>query len=99
MTFPERRYRRYKKIRSRQRVIDQSGLQGGTLYERHREKIQKNNGYLAKHGSLLHYARGTNPPTKKTRDRKSFSGTNNWKSKDKARIEAMDADLLEYQQN
>ena len=99
MTSSERRYRRYKKIRARQQIIDQSGLRGGRLYEKHREKIEKHNGYLSKHGSLLHYARGNNPPSKKTRDRKSYSGTNNWKPKDKAQLESMAADIFEYNQD
>ena len=96
MTASERRYRRHKKIQSRQRIINQSGLRGGTLYEKHREKIQENNGYLAKHGTVLHYANGTKRPTQKTRDRDSFAGTNNWQKKDSAQLQSMDEDLKEY---
>ena len=95
MDTAERRRRRYKKIQQRQRIIDQSGLRGGTLYERHRQKITKNNGYLAKHGSVLHYAQGNNGASNKTRDRQSWSGTNNWSAKDQAQIEKMQEDLEE----
>lgn len=95
MTTEERRQRRYKKIKARQRIVEQSGLRGGTLYEKHREKINRNKGYLAKHGTLLHYANGTNPPSRKTRNRKAWSGTNNWSKKDLAKMQNMDIDQME----
>ena len=97
MTAQERHRRRNKKIKQRKRVIEAAGLRGGTLYERHREKIEANDGYLAKHGTLLHYAQGTKKPSQKTRDRNSYSGTNNWQRKDLARMENMREDLQEYQ--
>lgn len=96
MTKSERRYRRHKKIQARQRVVEQSGLRGGTLYERHRQKIQRNKGYFSKHGSLLHFANGTKPPSQKTRNRDSYAGTNNWKKKDMAALESMKDDMKEY---
>lgn len=96
MTTAERRKRRYQKIRKRQRIIEQSGLREGLLYERHRDKIQRNNGYLSKHGTLLHFAKGTKRPTQKTRNRKSFTGTNNWNKKDIAQLQDMDDELKEY---
>ena len=49
MDARERYRRRQRKIEQRKRVIETSGLRGGTLYERHRKKITANDGYLAKH--------------------------------------------------
>lgn len=96
MDARERYARRQRKIKQRKRAIEAAGLRGGTLYERHRKKITENDGYLAKHGTLLHYANGTNRPSQKTRDRNSYSGTTNWNKKDLAQIQEMEEDLKEY---
>lgn len=97
MNMAERRARRYKKIKQRERILSASGLAGGTLYEKHREKIKHSHGYLSKHGTLLHYAQGTNRRSQKTRNRKSHQGTENWSYKDKIRIQDMKQQLKEYQ--
>ena len=95
MDSQERYRRRQRKIKRSKRIIQAAGLQGGTIYERHRRKIEQNDGYLAKHGTLLHYARGTKKPSQKTRDRSSFQGTNNWSKKDTVQLQKMQNDLLE----
>lgn len=97
MNMAERRARRYKKIKQRERILNASGLAGGVLYEKHREKIKHSRGYIAKHGTLLHYAQGTNRRSQKTRDRKSHQGTENWSYKDKIRIQDMRQQVKEYQ--
>ena len=38
MDAKERYQRRQRKIKQRKRIIEMAGLQGGTLYERHRQK-------------------------------------------------------------
>lgn len=96
MTAAERRRRRFRKIKQRERIIAASGLQQGSLYDRHKEKIETNTGYLAKHGTILHYAKGTKPVSQKTRNKKSYSGTENWSHKDRQRLDDMQDNLDEY---
>lgn len=60
------------------------------------KKIEAHDGYLTKHGTLLHFAKGTKKPTQKTRDRNSYQGTNNWSHKDLARLQNMEDNLQEY---
>ena len=96
MDAKERYQRRQRKIKQRKRIIEMAGLQGGPLYERHRQKIEAHDGYLTKHGTLLHFAKGTKKPTQKTRDRNSYQGTNNWSHKDLARLQNMEDNLQEY---
>ena len=45
---------------------------------------------MAKHGTLLHYARGSKRPSQKTRKRNSHSGTENWCHKDIAQFDDME---------
>jgi hypothetical protein len=73
--------------------LKNGGEVGGLLYEKHVEKINKNGcGYMAKSGTLLHFARGTNRASQKTRNRDSYDGTENWSYKDSKRMAAMDFD-------
>ena len=64
-------------------MISTTGFAAGTLYASHVSKIRTNGeGYLAKHGTLLHYAKGSNFSQGKVRDRKAWTGTNNWSPRD-----------------
>ena len=95
MNRSERRRRRLKKIKQRENILKYNGFQQGSLYEKHRNKIKENgSGYMAKHGTLLHYANGTNHKSQKVRDRSSYNGTNNWKHSDKKKMDSMDC--VEY---
>lgn len=90
-----RRMARDKKIAKRKRIIEAGGLQGGSLYEKHRDKIEKNSGYLDKHGTILHYGCGTKHTQGKVRDRNSYDGTNNWKHRDIKQMDDMDQQMNE----
>ena len=91
MDRAERRKRRALKIKKREDILKASGFRGGSLFEKHRNKIEDNGpGYMAKHGNLLHYARGTNPVSQKVRDRDSYNGTNNWRARDIRQLDSMD---------
>ena len=100
ITRAERRKRRFKKIKQREKILKQSGFQGGSLYEKHEKKIRNNGtGYMSKHGNLTHYARGTQwHRGTKTRNRNSWLGTNNWKYKDQIRMLDMSEQEKEYRE-
>lgn len=90
-TRAERRQFRSTKIKQREEILKQSGFQGGLLYEKHVNKIKENGpGYMAKHGTLLHYVNGTNPVSQKIRDRDSHNGTNNWDPSCVRQMDSMD---------
>lgn len=54
MTRGERRYRTEVKLKERERLKKDLGLQGGTVYERHRNKINKSISYM-RDGNVTHY--------------------------------------------
>lgn len=54
MTRDERRYRAARKIEQRKRLARDFGLRQGTLYERHRAKINHSFGYVRK-GHITHF--------------------------------------------
>ena len=100
ITRAERRNRRFKKIKQRSEILKQSGFQGGSLYEKHEQKIRDNgNGYMSKHGTLLHYACGNERGRGKVRDRNSYNGTNHWNHKDQRRMIDMSEQEKEYKEN
>ena len=66
MNRSERRARTYRKILHRKNLMKKMGLQGGTIYERHREKIKSSAGYM-RSGNVSHYVAVR--PTRKTRKR------------------------------
>lgn len=89
-TRDERRMLREKKINKNKKILENGDFQGGTLYEKHRKKIEeKGYGYMAKHGTLLHFARGTKRASQKVRDRKAWSGTENWSHKDLKKMNSL----------
>ena len=60
----ERRKRTSAKVNQRGKMIKDYGLQGGTLYEKHRNKINNSLGYM-RTGNVSHYVSvGFNPKTK-----------------------------------
>ena len=89
-TREERRQLRLAKIKQREEILKAGGFRSGSMYEKHENKIKTNgSGYMSKHGTLLHYANGTNPVSQKVRDRDSYNGTNNWKPNDKKQMDSM----------
>ena len=98
MTRAERRYRKRLKIEKRKEILRETGYQTGLLYEKHVDKIKNSDGYMAKHGTLLHYAMGS-VRTEKTRDKKGYSGTNNWSYRDRKKMLDAAEQMLEYQEN
>ena len=91
-TREERRQLRQSKIKQREEIIKQNGYKDGSLYTKHADKIkEKGPGYMSKHGTLLHYANGTNKVSQKVRDRNSYNGTTNWKPNDIRQMDSMNS--------
>lgn len=53
-TRAERREVRNKKVAKRLSMMSDFGMQGGTLYAKHRDKVQHSGGYMSK-GNVSHY--------------------------------------------
>ena len=66
MKRSERRERVAKKLLHRKNLIRKLGLQGGVIYERHRQKIMASAGYM-RTGNVSHFVAVR--PTRKTRKR------------------------------
>ncbi len=66
MKRSERRERIAKKLLQRKNLIRKLGLQGGAIYERHRQKIMASVGYM-RTGNVSHFVAVR--PTRKTRKR------------------------------
>ena len=54
MTRAERREVKNKKVAKRLRLMENLGMQAGTLYAKHRKKITHSGGYMSK-GNVSHY--------------------------------------------
>ena len=54
MTRAERREVRNKKVAKRLSLMSDLGMQAGTLYEKHRDKVMHSGGYMSK-GNVSHY--------------------------------------------
>lgn len=54
VTRAERREVKNKKVAKRLRLMGNLGMQAGTLYARHREKVTHSGGYMSK-GNVSHY--------------------------------------------
>lgn len=98
MTRAERRLKRKLAIERRKEVLKSTGYKQGVIYEKHVEKIKMSDGYMAKHGTLLHYAQGS-IRTEKTRDKSGYAGTNNWAYRDKKQILSGVEQMSEYKDN
>lgn len=96
-TLEDRRRFRKNKIKQRENILKYGGSNGGTLYEKHIKKIEeKGTGFMAKHGTLLHYASGTHRGMGKVRDRNSYNGTNHWNHNDRKQIDSMNNQMQDY---
>lgn len=86
MERDERRSRARSAVKRRERLLKALGLQGGTIYERHRQKVSRSGGYM-RDGNVSHYA-AIVPTAKKvkTRSRRQFWRTFSPSVRDKRRM-------------
>ena len=90
MSRDERRQRTTLKLRKRQRLMAMLGLQGGCVYEKHREKIGKSIGYM-RTGNVSHFV--STKPRKKTRSRDRYGRVFTPPARNAARLDSMNAQL------
>lgn len=50
----ERIHRTHMKLKQRKRLMDSLGMQGGTVYAKHRDKVSNSLGYM-RDGNVSHY--------------------------------------------
>ena len=91
MNRRERRDRTFRKILHRKNLMRKLGLQGGTIFERHRDKILSSAGYM-RTGNVSHYV--AVKPTRKTRKRGRYGKVYTPSYRDSKRNEAL-SDQLE----
>ena len=89
----ERRFMTRVKQRRREKLMRQHGQQGGTVYEKHRKKIDASTGYM-RDGNLAHYAAvGFH---QKTRNRNRYGAVLKLCKRDESKQEAHRQQLEEY---
>ena len=77
-----RRYFKNKKIKKRLSTIKELGFNDGSLYEKHKNKIEENGGgYMSKSGTLMHYAKGSKR-TLKTNNKGNYGPAKLYKKHD-----------------
>lgn len=85
-----RRYQRNKKIEQRLKIRKELGAPGGTIYEKHNQKIDENGGgYMAKHGTLKHYSKASHYG-RKTTARDKYGKVTDYKRLDQQRLDEME---------
>ena len=82
-----RRDKTAKKLHRRLKLMLQKGLQGGSVYKRHREKILFSAGYM-RTGNVTHYVRSGRH--KKTRSRDRYGSVYDPSRRDAVQLDAMD---------
>ena len=90
-----RRLARAKKIARRKRLLEELGTRGGTLYEKHVEKVEKSGGYMAKHGTYGHYGQLSHYG-EKTRDNDRYGKNESWKHSDQQKLDSMNQVADDY---
>ena len=82
MNAAERRYRMECKLKHRRNLLKALGLQGGTLYERHRDKINHSIGYM-RDGNVSHYVScGFRKRTKNSAKHRTYGSRYNYSKHD-----------------
>ena len=72
MERDERRRRTEAVVKRRENLLRSLGMQGGTIYEKHRRKVSRSGGYM-RDGNVSHYAAIVPTGKKiKTRSRRQF---------------------------
>lgn len=89
----ERRKFTKRKLKQREQLIKNFGLKGGSLYQKHRRKIKKSNGYLTS-GNVSHYINVH--PARKVRDRERYGRSEDWSASDQRRIDSGNSSMEDY---
>ena len=50
----QRRWKTHLKLKQREKLMAMLGLQGGTIYQKHRDKVMRTSGYM-RDGNVSHY--------------------------------------------
>ena len=87
------RKRAQEKQAQRQRLMDALGMQAGTIYARHRQKIQLSTGYM-RDGNVSHFV--AIKPRKRTRDRNRIGPAYLPGHKDRMKLECLASQLNDY---
>ena len=88
-----RRKQAIQKQARRQMLMSNLGMQGGTLYARHRRKIQLSTGYM-RDGNVSHFV--AIKPRKRTRDRNRIGPAYLPGHKDRMKLECLASQLNDY---
>lgn len=80
MNREERRKNRVKKLKERESLMKALGMQQGTLYKRHRDKVSKSLGYMSS-GNVSHYV-STKPRKRYNRNEGNKYGIQSISEKD-----------------
>lgn len=89
-----RRYIKNKKIQKREKLLKELGTRGGTLFEKHIDKINKSSGYMSKHGNYTHYGNKSHYGPKT--NSKDYGPAKRWSHKDKQQIESMNDKIKDF---
>lgn len=92
MSRDERRQRTTLKLKKRQRLMAMLGLQGGCVYEKHREKIGRSIGYM-RSGNVSHFV--STKSRRKTRSRDQYGRVFTPPARDRVRLDCMDDQLTQ----
>lgn len=90
MNRNDRRRKTHLKLMQRERLMAMLGLQGGTVYQRQRDKIAHSSGYM-RTGNVSHFV--CTKPRKKTRCRDRYGRVFTPPVREAVRIESMVAQL------
>lgn len=92
MSRDDRRQRTSLKLKKRKRLMALLGLQGGSVYEKHREKIGRSIGYM-RTGNVSHFV--STKPRRKTRSRDRYGCVFTPPVRDVVRIDRMNDQLTQ----
>lgn len=92
MNRSDRRRKTRLKLMQRERLMAMFGLQGGTVYQRHRDKIAQSSGYM-RTGNVSHFV--STKPRKKTRCRDRYGRVFTPPARDVARMTSMDEQIAQ----
>lgn len=92
MSRDDRRQRTILKLKKRQRMMAMLGLQGGYVYEKHRQKIGMSLGYMCT-GNVSHFV--STKPRRKTRSRDRYGRVFTPPARDVVRLDSMNDQLMQ----
>ena len=96
-TRSERRELTKRKLKHREIMMKDLGTQGGLLYERHIEKVNKSSGYM-RDGNVSHYVRcGFTIKTKNSAKHRTYGKGHIWSRHDKRQIDkVLESQIEDY---